>query len=351
MDYLVNNSFMKHLIREKLKESVTFTNGGELTLSNLTELNARSARADLVGYDEEAQANEDAYNASVNILAGSELAIQGHISTPVKGTKFEQNHDRLKLREITTGEQFIFSRTWEDAFWLSSKREWYDEQKRILPGWYFRQEHEASFELPMGAVFQNVEYGRVPDWLMDAVEDEPNRSGLDWNPVAGHIVGDIKWTKDLKHIVVTGEANLGQGYAVEMTMNQWDVIKTKASFGNHLNYECSGLNEEYVKWLNKMKSTFNYPDQNWHSEEWDSLGINKLKIATFIIQNAICIWVDKVRFPKTAKQIEDLAWDPESPVPRLKKDKASSPHYIDAFLHAASEENRRDTKITFGDWY
>ena len=147
------------------------------------------------------------------------------------------------------------------------------------------------------------------------------------------------------------EADIGQGYAVEMTDNMWNVIKTKASHGRHLNYECSGINEEYVKWLNKKKSTFNWVGQNWHSEEWDSAGINKLRIATFIIQNAICIWVDKVRFPNTAKDIGDFQWDPEADKPRLKKDKAASPHFGDAFLHAASEENRRDTTITFGDWY
>ncbi len=50
-------------------------------LKNLTELNARSARADFIIYDEEAQADEDAYNAAVNILAGSPLGIIIHIST------------------------------------------------------------------------------------------------------------------------------------------------------------------------------------------------------------------------------------------------------------------------------
>jgi len=205
--------------------------------------------------------------------------------------------------------------------------------------------------LPMGAVFQNVEYGTYPDWLMEAIKDQFVLSGLDWNPVAGHIIVGIKWTPDMTNCVIMEEADIGQGYAVEMTDKMWEIIKTKASHGRHLNYECSGINEEYVKWLNKKKSTFEWVGQNWHSEEWDSAGVNKLKIVTYIIQNAICIWVDKVKFPNTAKDIGDFQWDPDSPIPKLKKDKAASPHFGDAFLHAASEENRRDTTITFGDWY
>ena len=112
MKYIIEHSYLKYMINteELLKESVVFKNGGELKLKNLTELNARSSRADFIVYDEEAQAEKDAYNAAVNILAGSNLGLIIHISTPCKGTVFEENHDRLKLREITTGEQFIFSR-------------------------------------------------------------------------------------------------------------------------------------------------------------------------------------------------------------------------------------------------
>lgn len=355
MKYIIENSYFKYMIdkNDLLKESVLFKNGGSLALKNLTELNARSGRADFIIYDEEAQAEEDAYNAAVNILVGSALGLIIHISTACKATVFEKNYDRVKKREISTGEQLVFTRAWYEIERFIERKDWYEEQKKILPGWYFRQEHECSFELPMGAVFQNTQYGTYPEWLTEAVEDKPLLAGLDWNPVAGHMHVSIKITDDLKNIVIMGEVDLGQGYAVEMTNEQFRIIATSASFGNHLNYEDSGLNEEYVRWLQKKKSEtrWNAPDQNWHSEEWDSQGVNKLRIATFIIQNGICIWVDKIRFPNTAKQIEDCQWDPDSPIPKLKKDPASSPHYLDAFLHAASEENRRDTTFTFEEWY
>jgi len=352
LEDIIGDSFLSKILRHQMTRFIAFEGGGTLWLKNLTPKKARSARGDYVTYDEEAQAEEAAYNAGKGILSASDLAIKNHISTPVKGSIFEKNYDRLKLKEIITGEQFIFKRQWQEIEFLAKNREFYEEEKKTLPGWFYRQEYECSFELPLGAVFQNVQYGAYPDWLLQKISDQPLLSGLDWNPVAGHMLVSIKWTKDLTNAVVMDEINLGQGYAVQMTNQQWDTIKRKASHGNHLNYECSGINEEYVRWVQKKKSEtmFNYPDQNWHSEEWDSAGVNKLKIATFIIQNGVCIYVDKIRFPEVAKQIEDCQWDPESPTPKLKKDAASSPHYLDAFLHAASEENRRETRFTFGEW-
>ena len=101
----------------------------------------------------------------------------------------------------------------------------------------------------------------------------------------------------------------------------------------------------------KSETRYNAPEQNWHSEEWDSQGVNKQKIVNFIIQRGVCIWVDEIRFPDTAKEIRDCRWDPESEKPKLLKKAASSPHYLESYLHAASEENRRDTKFTFEEWY
>ena len=222
MQYLIGSG-------DKLKESVVFLNGGELTLTNLTELNARSSRADYLVYDEESQAEVAAYRAGVSILSSSELGYIFHISTPVKGSIFEENYERLKLREIKTGEQFIFSRRWDEAGFLAKKREWYEEQQRILPDWYYRQEHCAEFTLPQGAVFQNVEFGKYPDWLMEAIKNQPLCSGVDWNPVSGHKLVSIKWTPDFMNNVVMDEIDLGQGYAVDMNMGQIQAIAHKGA--------------------------------------------------------------------------------------------------------------------------
>jgi hypothetical protein len=276
-----------------------------------------------------------------------------NISTPCKATIEEERYDIIKRREILHDEVLVSELWWSDISFLARKKEWYDEQRRILPGWYFRQENECSHELPMGAVFQNVEYGKYPDWLMESIKDQPQCNGIDWNPVSGHKLVGIKWTPDYNHIIVMEEIDLGKGYAVDLSDKMFANIAVHASFGNHVNYECSGINEEYVKWIQKKKGEtgFNYPNQNWHSEEWDSAGINKLKIVSFIIQGGVCIWIDNERFPSTAKEVGDCRWDSESETPKLEKKPAASPHYLDSFLHAASEENRRDTQFTFGEWY
>ena len=355
LKYIIDRSeLLRSQISELLKESVVFISGGTLKLKNLTELNARSGRADFIIYDEEAQADEDAYNAAVSILAGSNLGFIFHISTPAKATVFERNYDRIRERERRTGKQLTFRVIWDQASWLRVKKEWYEEQKRILYSsgrdWYFRQEHEASFELPQGAVLQNVIYDPYPEWLMAQLKYQTLCSGLDWNPVSGHWIVSIKWTPDMQNCVVIAEHDIGTGHAVEMSMEQYNIIKSKFIKGNKLVAEDGGFNEEYVIWL-KKQNVNNPHEQHLRYEEWDSSGVAKLKAVSYIIQNGICIYCDKSRFPTLAKQIEDLHWDADATEPKLYKDPANSPHALDAFLHAISELNRRDYKIEMARFY
>ena len=349
LKWIIENSYLKYLIAELLKESVTFINGGALKLRNLTEMNARSSRADFIVYDEEAQADKDAYNAAINILAVSSLGMIFHISTPTKASVFEENHDRLKRRQILHGEQFIFSHTWEDASWLRAKSEWYDEQRKILPDWYFKQEHEAEFTLALGAVFKNVDFTRYDPAILT---DQQLCSGIDWNPVNGHWLVSIKWTPDMKHVYVMEAHDLGNGYTHEMTEEQYNTIRSYYLYGNHLTVEEGGINEAYVEWLKKQEDTNKLGSpRNLHYEEWDTAGINKLQAVTYIMQNGICIHCDEMRFPVLKKQIEDCHWDPDATEPKLAKDPADSPHALDAFLHAISKLNRMDNVVEFGRFY
>jgi hypothetical protein len=352
LNNIINHSHLKFAYQEKLKLSVTFKNGGMLILKGLTELNARSSRADFIIYDEEAQANEDAYRAGVNILAGSELGMVFHISTPVKGTIFEENFERLKRLEVLRDEQFTFKVAWHEAPFLSKNREWYEEQKRILPGWYFRQEHECSFELPAGAVFQNVDYGTYPEHFQREIRKQPQLSGNDWNPVSGHWLVGCKWTLDYKHVFVVEELDLGRGYATDMNINQFTVLASRMSEGGRLVLESGGLNEEYVQWFYKLldETRWNRANQQFALEEWDAAGKEKLRACTYIIQNGVTIHVDEQRFPVLAKAISECRWDPEASEPRLAKSRADSPHALDAFLHACSEKNRDFEMYEVIDW-
>ena len=351
LKWIIENSYLKYLIipGELLKEKVEFTNGGSLKLKNLTEMNARSSRADFIVYDEEAQADKDAYNAAINILAGSSLGMIFHISTPTKASVFEENHDRLKRRQIIHNEQFIFSHTWEDASWLRVKSDWYDEQRKILPDWYFRQEHEAEFTLALGAVFKNVDFSSYSPTIL---ENQRLCSGIDWNPVSGHWLASVKWTPDFKHVYVMEEHPLGNGYTHEMTMEQYNTIKRYYMYDNSCTVEEGGINEAYVKWLKEREADNSLNvEKHLHYEEWDAQGINKLQAVTYLMQNGVCIHCDRQRFPTLTKMIEDCSWDPEATEVRLLKDRSNSPHALDAFLHAISKLNRMDNVVEFGRFY
>jgi len=349
LKWIIENSYLKYLVAELLKESVSFMNGGALKLRNLTEMNARSSRADFIVYDEEAQADKDAYNAAINILAGSSLGMVFHISTPTKASVFEENHDRLKYREIIHKEQFIFSHTWEDASWLRAKSDWYEEQEKILPKWYFDQEHNAEFTLALGAVFQNVDFSPYPPTIL---ENQRLCSGIDWNPVAGHWLVGVKWSRDYKHVYVMEEHDLGNGYTHEMTQEQYNTIKSYYMNENSLTVEEGGINEAYVKWLKEREAeNYSQVERHLHYEEWDSAGVNKLNACEFLMQNGICIHCDERRFPVLKKQIEDCHWDADATEPKLAKDPANSPHALDAFLHAISKLNRMDNVVEFGRFY
>ena len=347
--YIIDRSQLirSQLIRRKiLTQSIVFKNGGQLKLRNLTELNARSSRADFIVYDEEAQADEAAFNAAVSILAGSNLGFVFHISTAAKGTIFESNHDRIKIRERKYNTKNVYYRPWYDVGFLRIKKEWYDEEKRIKPGWYFRQEHECSFELPSGAVFKNVSYRPYTQKEMERIDGEKLCSGIDWNPVAGHWLVGVKWTKDFKDVYIMEAHDLGMGYTHEMTQTQYNIIRTYYMRGNSLVVEDGGINIAYVRWL-KDRDAENIlgGQRSLHYEEWDSAGVNKMESASHIIQNGITIHVDEIRFPILAKLIGECHWETDTTEIKIAKDQADSPHALDAFLHATSRLNRIESLI------
>ena len=346
---LIRNSLVKKKI---LTQSIVFKNGGQLKLRNLTELNARSSRADAIVYDEEAQADESAYNAAVSILAGSNLGLVFHISTAAKATIFEVNHDRIKLRGEKFNTKNIFYRKWYEVGFLLTKKEWYEEEKRIKPGWYFRQEHECSFELPSGAVFKNVDYSPYSDAEKVLIYNQQLCSGVDWNPVAGHWLTAVKWDPNMKAVYIQEVHPLGNGYTHEMTNKQYNIIRPYYMRGNALTVEEGGINEAYCNWLREQESLNSWSgNRQLNFEEWDSSGVNKLDACEFLIQNGICIRIDKARFPVLSKMVEECHWDTDATEPKLAKNPADSPHALDSFLHAISELNRMDNYIELGRFY
>ena len=354
--YIIDRSpLLRSQISELLKERVLFKSGGSLKLKNLTELNARSGRADFITYDEEAQADPDAYNAAVSILAGSNLGFVFHISTPAKATVFEENYERIRRRERETGVKLTFRVIWDQASWLRAKSEWYEEQRRIQPSWYFRQEHEASFELPSGAVFQNVIYTDIPSWIQ-AYDETPLCSGIDWNPVAGHWLVGGRWLDNDEAFVVQHTINLGVGYTHQLndpkfpsTAKIYSRIRKYFMHGKRLCVEDGGINMAYCDWLREQRSEDgSLRDDFVTYEEWDAAGLNKTN-AVLDLQS-VRLYVDERLFPELAKQVADAHWKEDADRPELAKDKADSPHGLDALLHAVSPSLKRGAYIYREEW-
>lgn len=349
MKDLIQRSYLKWCINELKKESFTFKGYGSLNLLNLTENKALSPRADYIVFDEERKADRDAYNNTMGIFADTDMALTIHISTAEKATVFEDNYWTLKEREKEDNKQYVFERKIYDISFLWDKhRARYEALKKKLPAWFWRQEYECSFELPMGAVFQNVRYESYPRPLRT-----PLCGGLDWNPVSGHWLVQMRWTEDMRNIVVEREHDVGTGHVADLSENQFWIIARAGSLGERLVMESGGINDEYRAWFNKKmdETRFGFENQQMNWEEWDVQGLNKLKVITMIIQNGITIWVDKRRFPTLTQMIRDCAWDPKSPEPKIKKDPSASPHALDAFLHALSKKNLDESQVEITKWY
>jgi hypothetical protein len=358
MKQLISSSFLKYCVEDQRKMQVEFQGSGMLTLENLTESKALSPRADFIVFDEERKADPDAYNNTLGIFSNTEMLFTIHISTPEKASIFEDNYDALKQRELEYDVPLVFERELEDVSFLwddPARRARYLEIMKKAPQWFIDQEFHCKFVLPAGAVFQNIEYGKYPDWLMAQIQNQWLCSGVDWNPVSGHWLVAGKWTPDFKNFVFTECHAIGKGYAVDMNIEQFNAIAQHGAMGNHITMEKSGLNEEYIHWFRKLmdKTGFGWQDQNYHYEEWDSQGIEKLRIITFIIQNGITLWCDKTRedLRILAKMIGDCRWDPESPTPKLVKNPAKSPHALDGGLHAMSKKNRSISVIEVSRFY
>lgn len=357
MKHLISKSFLKYCVLDQRKMQVELEGGGMLTLENLTESKAISPRADFIVFDEERKADSDAYNNTLGIFSNTEMLFTIHISTPEKASIFEDNYDALKAREEEYGVPLVFERVLEDVSFLwdhPARRARYQEIMRKAPQWFVDQEFHCKFILPHGAVFHNVVYEPYEAWLENAIKDQPNCSGVDWNPAAGHVRSTVKWTLDLQSVVVVGEAVFSTGYAREMKRKEFSLLMKWFTKGNSIVLEDGGINIPYIDWFSDMleETNFNWPEQRWHSEEWDNQDIAKMKACTYVMQHGITIYVDKIRFPLTAKQIEECSWDEKAlgSNPKLKKDSANSPHFLDAFLHAISDKNRDDYRYEVADW-
>lgn len=355
-DYIIDNSFLRFIIKKKTNTLVRFKHGGKLKLSILTKKKVRSGRGDFVTIDEEAQAEEAFYNACIGIISGSVFGFLSHISTPCKVTVFEKNHNKLRNREYTTKQKLVFLKPWWEIAFLERNRAFYEEEKRSKPQWWYEQEYCAKFTSPLGAVFKNVVYDVYDnidgEWVLKLplILDKRVVSGLDWNPVSGHWVGGGQWTENQRGFLVTHSDKIAVGYSHELREQAYLNIKQYAVHRKRLNMEDGGTNIPFVKWFkdwfgkDKAKR-----DVNVMYEEWDNQGLNKTNAVLEFLP--VTIYVDRIRFPELAEQIENTRWVADSTKLEIEKDPIDSPHAFDAFLHSGNKKLLKDVGLKRFDWY
>ena len=355
-DYIISHSFLRFITKKKTNTLVRFKHGGKLKLSILTKKKVRSGRGDFITIDEEAQAEEELYNACVGIISGSLFGFLSHISTPCKATIFEKNHDKLKKREYTVELQLIFKVPWWDAPFLARNKGFYEEEERTNPRWWYLQEYCAEFTLPMGAVFRNVEYDVYQlvnnEWILkyDLILSPIIVSGIDWNPVSGHWCVGGRWLENMQGFLVTHAVPIAVGYTHKLKEEAYLSIKKYAIHKKRLCIESGGINEEYVDWFKEWFGRDRAKrDVHVLYEDWDSANINKTNATLSMLDKTI--YVDRMRFPELAKMIEDCQWDKDADTPKLKKDPVNSPHALDAFLHAVNKRLLKEQGLRRFDWY
>jgi hypothetical protein len=325
MKQLIQNSFLRYKVSDWLKESVTFNNGGLYELLNLTEGKARSRRVDWLYYDEEAQAIQEALDAAEGTLSVSKLGCIRHGSTPVRGSPFDVTIQRL-LKEGYP----VMIRPWQQLAHLNPAH--IERMRKKLPGWFFRQEYECSFEAPQGRVFENVTRGSYDlSKLINNYQRTYTHYGLDWNPRAGHYLVGSRWNDEYTKCFVISERNCGTDMNTVIT----SIINMLEQYPNALlEMEDGGTNSGYCEAFFTLCHERHIPSQitnRCYRRPWDSAGKNKHKSITLLMGSQI--YVDPDITPEVASWLDIAHWDEKSTEPKLEKD--PDQHALDGFLHSS----------------
>lgn len=335
LDRLTCDNFLTECIIDKVKLSVRFDTNGWIKIKNLTQKQARSPRCDLEVFDEESQADEDAYNSSSPVLSVSKLKKILHLSTPVKGSLFEQNYDRLKEEH----KPCLIMR-WDECDHMNQDDEFMKKELKTKPRWWVRQEYFCSFESPQGKVFENILHGEFDlSNLTTNYSQTHIHYGVDWNPSSGHYLVGTRWNDDYSKIYIIMEKNLGTDIKIAFE-TIFDLLQRDDQSmceiedgGTNMGY-CDSLFTLAYKMLNdrnnndRTKQIINRISRR----SWDSAGRNKHQSINNLMSSIIYV-NDKIT-PQTSYYLSSASWDENSQIePKLLK--TDDQHPLDAFLHAS----------------
>jgi hypothetical protein len=331
LELLVENNFLSNCIKDQTKLRLKFKSNGWIKIKNLTQKQARSPRCDLEIFDEEAQADESAYDASSPVLSVSRLKKIIHLSTPIKGSIFENNYKRMKDEHKP-----ILIMRWDQCSHLNQDAEFMLKELKTKSRWWVRQEYFCSFEAPAGRVFENVMGG---SYDITMLKNDYSRThicyGLDWNPSAGHYISGVRYSDDYSKIYCILEKNLGTNLDNVLNiifdlLEKDDQSLLEIEDGGTNSGYCDALFREAYKRAEEQKHVKNILNRIYR-RAWDSAGKNKHQSINNLMP--IVIYCDEQITPQTHFWLTSASWDSESSEPKLLKD--SEQHPLDAFLHSS----------------
>lgn len=292
-----------------------------MSFNVLSEGSARGEHADAVILDESGMLHYEkdqlAYMALTKMLASSTTINWKllQISTPAIGSVFDdfcRGEDRISGLQIRNQ---VSRHTWDEAPWINKAV--VEADMRTQPKWVIRQEYNAEWTAPGGAIFPDIKASDSKKWKIH--ENARLFGGIDFNSKFGHSYVEVAIYKADLYVILEHTFNVGDTEA--NTVMAIDFTKKRRRNGVSIEVEDGGSNDGFSSRFRGIARK-----QHWTED---------IKSKRLVGRNGLTqydIHIDRSLTPLTYKNITEAAWDEKKPhIPSiLKKD---NQHYIDSLMH------------------
>ena len=301
-------------------EWVYVVNSNPIQKKILTNKRSRSGRCDVIAVDEEAaieKHQEAALDAIEGQLSHSKFALKIRTSTPILGTRFEQ--DNLRLQDLGRVSWHNWTNTQiqlPNGDYIVQPSQMLEQKiKYIRMGMYWKYEVEylALWRAAGGTVFKNL--------IIEPLESMPmqiKQTGTDFHGDFGAVVIGCYWQSP-EDIYITHEHRYEQ-------KGKFDYSFFRTQYSGCMNHvEGGGFNDGYAKFTNYNYGTI--------------IDDNNAKMRSLRLMNLLnCrIHLCPDLTPLTYDDIRSATWESDGSI--YVKDEQHPDHYLDAFVLAGQSGN------------
>ena len=300
----------------------------DINIAVLSEAKIASRGGDWLFYDEggwcfKSHKKIEYYEASRSMIMDSQDARITHASTPAKLTSFHDAALFLEKEEFKLKTTLQSWHPWTHSTWITQEKIDRERELHADTPWYIDQNYEALWVIYGGSVFSNViEEGGVyamtkgsqqfPNGFLEEMYNQFGCSnwGVDFNGenVQHYRIG-IRY--DTKYVYVLKEVKF-------LNLLELDTIEGTIEVEDGL------FNDQFTKQTRRMGLSLKYMPWN---EAKKQIRVQELQTRQIVI--------NKVNCPLVWKNLIEAGLDPNSRLPKLKKD--PNQHGLDGLLHAMHE--------------